>query len=127
MAGCAWLRPNRCIVDAAPQQSRRLAETVRPYLPCMDPVIEHDTDGGRFTATIEGRQAVLVYRRVDERTVDFASTYVPDALRGHQVGSRLVRHALVWARAEGLRVVPSCWFVKVIAGRRPEDAALLVG
>ena len=92
----------------------------------MDPVIEHDAGGGRFTVAVEGRQAVLVYHRVDERTVDFASTYVPDELRGHQLGSRLVRHALAWARTEGLRVVPSCWFVATVAQRRVEDAALLV-
>jgi len=95
------------------------------YLWCMEPVIEHDAVEGRFTATVDGRQAVLVYHRVDDRTVDFASTYVPDALRGRHVGARLVRHALAWASAEGLHVVPSCWFVKVIGERTPEYRDLL--
>jgi len=91
----------------------------------MDPLIEHD-GAGRFSVTVEGRQAVLDYHRVDERTVDFASTFVPDELRGRHLGSLLVRHALAWARSEGLRVVPSCWFVATVARHRPEDAALLV-
>jgi predicted GNAT family acetyltransferase len=91
----------------------------------MLPVIEHDAAGGRFTATMDGRQAVLVYLRVDDRTVDFASTFVPDALRGHQVGTLLVRHALAWAREQGLHVVPSCWFVRVIGERSPDYRDLL--
>jgi len=91
----------------------------------MNQPIEHD-GSGRFSVTVEGRQAVLLYHRVDEHTVDFSSTYVPDELRGHHLGTLLVRHALAWARAEGLRVVPSCWFVATVAQRRAEDAALLV-
>ncbi len=91
----------------------------------MDPAIEHD-GVGRFTLTVDGRQAFLAYHRVDERTVDFVTTWVPDALRGHHLGALLVRHALAWARSEGLRVVPSCWFVAAVARHRQEDAALLV-
>ncbi len=91
----------------------------------MEPVIEHDAASGRFTATVDGRQAVLVCHRIGEGTVDFASTYVPDALRGRHVGARLVRHALAWAQGEGLRVVPSCWFVKVIGERTPGYRDLL--
>lgn len=99
----------------------------RPAL-CLRPMtaaIEHDGTG-RFSVQVGGRQAYLDYRRLDAGTVDFLTTWVPSELRGRDVGTQLVRHALAWARAEGLRVVPSCWFVATVAGRDPEDAALLV-
>ena len=47
------------------------------------------------------------------------------ALRGHGVGEKLVRQALEWAREEGLRVIPSCWFVDTVVRRHPEYETLL--
>jgi hypothetical protein len=90
----------------------------------MEHPIRHEP--GRFALAVGEHEASLHYRRLDGRTVDFESTYVPDELRGRHLGTLLVRHALAWARAEGLRVVPSCWFVRSVALRHPEDAALLV-
>ncbi len=93
----------------------------------MDEVIlRHDEGGQRFLAESAGHTAVLTYHLLGESTVDFASTYVPDALRGRRVGTRLVVFALAEARARGLTVRPSCWFVRVVADRHPEYRDLLV-
>jgi predicted GNAT family acetyltransferase len=79
--------------------------------------IHHDL-GRRFWTEVDGEVAYLAYRYVDDRTVDYASTWTPHRLRGRGVATRLAEHALAWARAEGLTVVPSCWFVrKVMDGR----------
>ena len=88
--------------------------------------ITHDTTQRRFVLALGGCEAVLDYAVLDAATVDFHHTFVPDGLRGRSVGTQLVRHALDWAREEGYRVVPSCWFVSAVARRHPEYTALLV-
>lgn len=77
------------------------------------PAIRHD-HGRRFWLELSGEVAYLAYRFVDERTVDYASTWTPPPLRGRGVATRLARHALAWAAEHGLSVIPSCWFVRKV-------------
>ncbi len=91
----------------------------------MEFAVRHDEGGHRFLAEVEGHTAVLAYAPLDERTLDFESTFVPNALRGRLVGTRLVLHALTWARGQRLSVVPSCWFVRHVVDRHPEFHGLL--
>jgi len=80
------------------------------------PAILHDPDR-RFYVEANGDVAYLAYQRVDDRTVDYISTFVPASLRGRGLGERLVRHALDWARAHGQTVIPTCTFVrKIVSG-----------
>lgn len=92
----------------------------------MEPDIRHDADRHTFVLSAGIGQAVLHYEPVDATTVDFQSTYVPSVLRGKGLGSRLVIHALEWAKAGGYRVVPSCWFVGTVVREHPEYRSLLV-
>jgi hypothetical protein len=78
--------------------------------------IQHDP-GRRFYIELDGEVAYLAYRRVDDQTVDYISTYVPAPLRGRGLGERLVRHALDWARDQGLTVIPTCTFVQKFVNR----------
>lgn len=91
----------------------------------MDLAIRHDEAAHRFLAVSESHTAMLDYSPVGEGVVDFRSTYVPVPLRGRQVGTALVLHALDWARGLHLTVVPSCWFVGTVVSRHPEYRALL--
>jgi len=81
--------------------------------------IVHDAANHRFTHERDGHTSYLAYRRLDDRTVDFVSTYTPPALRGRGIAARVVKRALEWAESEGLRVVPSCWFVAEYVERDP--------
>jgi len=87
--------------------------------------IEHDINGARFVATVDGEEAVLEYRRIDEGTLDYVRTYVPSALRGRGVATRLVEHALDHAAEAGMKVVPSCWFVARVVDETPRYAGLV--
>jgi len=87
----------------------------------------HDAEARLFTAEVEGHHATLSYTPLDERTVDYQSTYVPHGLRNRHVGTALVKHALDHARATGWRVIPSCWFVKVVVEQNPEYREVLAG
>ena len=91
----------------------------------MDADVVHEPARRRFVVRDGERESQLVYLPLEHDTVDFRSTYVHPAARGHGVGEKLVREALEWARVEGLRVIPSCWFVGTVVRRHPEYAPLL--
>ena len=91
----------------------------------LDLDIRHEPEGRRFVARIDGMESVLVYAPIGGGAVDFISTYVPPPARGRDVGEALVLEALEWARAEGLTVIPSCWFVGTVVRRHPPYAPLL--
>ena len=87
--------------------------------------IIHDEARHRFTHERDGLTSYLSYRRLDEHTVDFASTYSPPELRGRGIAARIVKHALEWADSQGLKVVPTCWFVAEYIEREPSWQRLL--
>jgi predicted GNAT family acetyltransferase len=89
--------------------------------------IVHDAERGRFLLERDGHTSYLLYLRVGEGVVDFASTYTPAELRGRGIAARIVRRALEWADSEGLKVVPSCWFVAEYVERQPEWKKLVAG
>jgi len=79
---------------------------------------EHATQG-RYVLTVEGQESELTYSRADGRML-ITHTYVPPALRGHDLGLALVAHAVSDARAQGIKIVPVCPYVKLQIARRPE-------
>jgi predicted GNAT family acetyltransferase len=83
----------------------------------MEPTIEHEP--GRFVARIGDAEAYLVYER-GERVLDIVHTYTPPALRGRDLAAALTRAALAYARAEGLRVVPTCSYTQRFLARHPD-------
>jgi len=83
--------------------------------------IEHAP--GRFVARLGGTEAVLVYERRGD-VLDIQSTYTPPEQRGRNVAALLTRAALDYARAERLRVVPTCSFTRRYLERHPEWAPL---
>lgn len=87
--------------------------------------VRHDTAAGRFFVEIDGSTAYLDYVRVDERTLDLRSTFVPEALRGRGIAARIVRFALDYAREHGLRVIPTCSYVASTIRREPAFADLV--
>lgn len=78
-----------------------------------------DVPGKRFEIETDAGTARLEYRREDG-TVRLNHTEVPLEAEGQGLGSRLARHALAWAREEGLEVVPICPFVASFIQRHPE-------
>lgn len=86
----------------------------------IDVEVEHDEDGQRFVATVEGSEAYLAYGRAGPDRLEYESTYVPDELRGRGVGQAVVLAALDHARERGLEVVPTCPFVARVVAHFPE-------
>ena len=73
----------------------------------------------RFETTVDGELALLTYDEQDGQLA-LLHTEVPQALEGRGIGSKIVKHALDHARAEGLKVLPLCRFVKAYVDRHKE-------
>ena len=72
---------------------------------------QHEPEHNRFVVVTGDLVALLAYRPLDATTLDYYHTYVPPELRGRGIASRLAKFALEHARAERLRVVPTCPFI----------------
>ena len=86
--------------------------------------VRHDTAASRFVAEIDGHLAHADYALDGDRMV-FTHTFVPPELRGRGIAEQLVRPALAYARANNLRVIPSCSYVAAFIERHQEFADLL--
>lgn len=78
----------------------------------------------RFEMKAEGQTAIAAYR-LGEGRIDFTHTEVPPALEGRGIGSALIKGALDQVRGWGLKVVPTCPFVKAYIDRHDEYRDLL--
>ena len=77
----------------------------------------------RFELAVDGVTAIADYR-LDGDRIEFVHTGVPPELEGQGVGKRLIGGALDMVRARGLRVVPTCKFVRHYIETHPETADL---
>ncbi len=89
----------------------------------MSDVIDNKAEQ-RFELLVEGHLAAAYYQRRG-LVITFEHTEVPPELGGKGVGSKLVKGALDLVRAEGLKVVAECPFVKGWIGKNPDYADLL--
>lgn len=81
----------------------------------------------RFVLPIEGMgEGVLMYRRGKDNSLDLYSTQVPPEARGQNIGDKLVRAALDFARQEGVKVIPTCPYVAHWFKKHPEEAGMLL-
>jgi len=83
--------------------------------------VEHRESGRRFVARTPSGLAFVSYVRPDDGTIELQHTVVPRADRGRGIGSALVRTAVSYARDQGLRVVPTCPFVKAWFEKNPGE------
>jgi len=87
--------------------------------------VQHDPNRHRFFLEVSGGTAELAYRRLDERTVELAHTEVPDAASGLGIAGKLATAAFAWARQNGMKVVPTCPFVRKWLERHPDEQDLV--
>lgn len=80
--------------------------------------VRHDVARSLFYVELGDVQATLSYSQPDSRTIDYRSTFVPPHHRMKGIGRVLVCHALDYAKREGLKVIPTCWFVADVMRER---------
>jgi predicted GNAT family acetyltransferase len=78
----------------------------------------------RYELTVDGHLAATYYTMAGN-VITFIHTEVPPELGGKGIGSKLIKGALDQVRADGLKVIPECPFVKAFIGKNPDYADLL--
>lgn len=86
--------------------------------------VVHNAAASRFEARIEGHLCRADYR-VDGGMMRIFHTEVAPSLEGRGIAAALVRAALDYAAANGLKVVPQCSYVRAYLRRHPEAQGLL--
>jgi len=74
----------------------------------------------RFDLLVDDKPAGLVAYLRHGTSIELVHTEVDPAFEGHGYGSILARGVLDAARAEGLRVIPRCPFIRGYLQRHPE-------
>jgi predicted GNAT family acetyltransferase len=78
----------------------------------------------RFEAKLGDATAFTEYQFRDGVMI-LPHTEVPEAFAGHGVGGRLAQAALGYAREHGLKVIPTCPFIRGYISKHPEWADLV--
>jgi uncharacterized protein len=78
----------------------------------------------RYELKVDGHIAATYYKIADD-VITFIHTEVPPELGGMGVGSRLIKGTLDLVRADRMKVIAECEFVKAYIGKHPEYADLL--
>ena len=85
--------------------------------------VQHLPQQGRFQAIVDGQRCVCDYR-LEGSVMHFTHTEVAPQLEGRGIAATLVRAALAYAEAAGLKVNPLCSYVRAYMARHPETRAL---
>lgn len=87
------------------------------------PPITHERDGdsGAFVMLRDGRRVgELLYATRGPGVVAVNHTEVDPSLRGSGAAKRLVEAVVAWARAENVKLVPRCSYVRAVLARTPD-------
>jgi uncharacterized protein len=90
------------------------------------PEIVNNKAKHRYELAVEGHLAATYYN-VADGVITFVHTEVPPELGGKGIGSQLIKGALDQVRADGLKVIAQCPFVKGWIDKHAEYADLLKG
>jgi predicted GNAT family acetyltransferase len=89
-----------------------------------DLVVRHNAAASAFEAAVDGGTAACVYR-LGQGVMHIVHTEVPPRAEGRGIAATLVHAALMYARRQGLRVRPSCSYVRAYMRRHPDTLDLL--
>jgi predicted GNAT family acetyltransferase len=78
----------------------------------------------RYELAVDGHIAATYYAIADG-VITFIHTEVPPELGGRGIGSKLIKGALDQVRADGLKVIAQCPFVKAYIDKHADYADLL--
>ena len=89
-----------------------------------DVEVRNNEATGRFEVEQDGQVAFAEYRLLASGIL-FPHTLVPEALEGRGLAKAMAEEALPYARARGLKVMPTCTFFAGYIARHPEHHDLV--
>lgn len=88
--------------------------------------LEDGPTRGRYVIDMpNGEKSLLTFVRSGANQIVIDHTFVPPIYRGQGHAERLVERAIEDARAAGIKITPTCWYVAAEFRRHPEWADLL--
>lgn len=88
--------------------------------------VVHDIGRSRFVVTVGGSQAEIQYERVRDGVLDLKHTEVPPELQHRGVGDALAIAAFDYARANGVRLILTCPFLRRWILSHPEQRDIVL-
>lgn len=89
-----------------------------------DFAVRHNPEARRFEVDLGGPVALADYNRL-AHAIMFTHTEVPPQFEGRGIGTRLIVAGLDYARAEKLKVIPTCPFFAAYMRKHGEVQDLL--
>ena len=82
---------------------------------------------GRYVGRINGveGEAELTFVRISPTVINADHTLAPDTMRGTGIAKAMVERLVADARADGVRILPTCSYVKAQFARHPDWADVL--
>ena len=80
----------------------------------------HNNKGFFFVGEENNRSAEMTYTMSSPNQMIIEHTEVSDALRGQNVGYKLVDAAVEYARANDIRIIPLCPFARAVFKKKTE-------
>jgi predicted GNAT family acetyltransferase len=90
----------------------------------MTEIVVNNKTRHRYELTVEGHIAATYYSLADG-VITFIHTEVPPELGGRGIASTLIQGALDQVRADGLKVIAQCPFVKAFIEKHADYQDLL--
>jgi predicted GNAT family acetyltransferase len=90
----------------------------------MNNTVTNNPAHHRYELAVDGHIAATYYSIADG-VITFIHTEVPPELGGKGIGSKLIKGALDKVRADGLKVIAQCPFVKAFIEKNPAYQDLL--
>jgi len=91
----------------------------------MSTNVKHDKEAQKFFVLTEDMESKLNYDKIDDKTLQYQSTFVPDELRNMGLAADIVKYALDYARNNNFKIIPSCSYVRNYISRHPEYEDLI--
>ncbi|MCR8723996.1 GNAT family N-acetyltransferase [Frigidibacter sp. ROC022] len=80
---------------------------------------------GRYVYALDGAEAELTYSIAGPGRIIADHTNVPETFRGQGVALKLANRLIADARAEGVKIVPVCSYIKAQVRRHPDWADVI--
>jgi predicted GNAT family acetyltransferase len=87
--------------------------------------IEHDKEAQRFFLLNEGKEAYVLYRMLDNNTMEIFRTYVPPEYRNKGLAGKVVKASLDYAKENYLKVIPICSYTEYFIEKNKEYENLI--
>jgi hypothetical protein len=78
------------------------------------------TDNNRFELEVSDQTAFIEFDKIEPNILDLVHTEVPELLSSQGVGSALVEGAFNYCTENGLKVIPTCPFIKSYMDKNPQ-------